>query len=113
MMARKKKTSGNNTITFDRDELIDAVRQFLEENDACDGDWLNKFQEKFLGRTTKKVRVYAKLRGYCELEVTSDHSQPTIADITSAIANMKVADAFDGWLIDDDGNYTIENTEEI
>lgn len=74
MASRKKKVAAvksDDTVTFKKSELVKKLKVFLEDEDACDGDWVNKVRVKFLGEQMKKVKATLQYETVVELELAS------------------------------------------
>ncbi len=82
----KKKTAAksNDTITFKKSELLEKLKIFLKNEDACDGDWLNKVRVEFLGEKVNLVKVCLQYETEVELEMASSGT-PTVSEVTAKI----------------------------
>lgn len=106
MPRSKKVVDPKNTVTFTKDELIKKVKQFLDDEGACDGDWLNKVKVSFLGQTTKAVDVEAWVKVTYHMDIATD-SVPTIEEVTAAIQHDLDEGDFGGWDVDE-GDFKVE-----
>jgi hypothetical protein len=83
MTSRTKKvaaTPASDTVTFTKKELIKKLKTFLQEEDACDGDWLNKVKVKFLGQKFGNVLITLRVPATCEVEMACDGGLPSLED---------------------------------
>jgi hypothetical protein len=82
----KAVAASTDTVTFKKSALIEKLKVFLENEDACDKDWVNKVRVEFLGEKLKTVRVRLRLETEVELEMTTN-GMPTFEE-----AKAKVVD---------------------
>lgn len=55
--SKKKAAASSDTITFKKTELLAKIKTFLEEENACNGDWLNKVKVQLLGMEESNFEV--------------------------------------------------------
>lgn len=99
-MARTKKKAVKDTVTFTKDELVKKVKAFLEKENACNGDWLNKIRIEFLGQKTRNVVVDVMIPATYQLEVASD-GLPTKEEVAEEINRQLDDGDFDGFGFDE------------
>jgi hypothetical protein len=81
---KKKEAVVSESVTFKKEELVKKLEKFLEENNACNGDWLNKARIAFLGEKTVSVGVDALVPAFVEVEFTCD-GPPTKERVAEAL----------------------------
>lgn len=85
-MSRSKKAvaAKSDTITFKKSELVAKLEQFLEDEGACSGDWVNKVKVKLLGmeQTTFDVEIFVPMTITLDLPA---EGVPTNEEITAYI----------------------------
>lgn len=70
--SKKKAVESNDTVTFKKSELLNKLKTFLEDEGACDGDWLNKVRVNFLGEKAKSISVTLSVPAAYSFDMTTD-----------------------------------------
>jgi hypothetical protein len=100
-LARSKKkataVAASDTVTFKKSDLVKKVKSFLDEHDACEGDWLNKVKVEFLGQKEANVRVEVKISATVDLEMAFEGKAPSKAEVTERIRSMMDGGDFCGF----------------
>ena len=96
-----KRAAARDTITFKKTELINKIKDFLDENDACDGDWLKKAKVYFLGEKESSVFAEVLVKATCRLNVLADEPL-TRQNIRDAINKQMEDGEFSGFDYDDE-----------
>lgn len=103
------KAANKDTVTFTKAELVEKVKNFLEAEGACEGDWLNKVRVAFLGQKTHSVHVTLRMAASCDLEIACD-GIPSDQEVTDAIRKQIDEDGTFNFDIHDD-DFIVENVE--
>lgn len=108
-MARTKKSvksaldkAPEKTITFTVAELEKKIQTFLEENDACDKEWLNKAKREFLGQKTFTVDLEVRVKAGYSVTVTADNKEDAVVKASVEIKKLQEDGDFEGWNFEDD-----------
>lgn len=110
MASRTKKAAAkSDTITMSKKELVEKVKDFLDRNNACDGDWLNKVRTEILGEKLQLVEVKLHVPVEITLEMVNDGlTKETIANhIANAISDGDI-DPDSYWIFDAE-NYIVQS----
>lgn len=94
MVSRTKKAvaaKASDTITFKKSELIKKLKYFLENENACDGDWLHKVKTQFLGQKSSDIVVTLSVPATICLNMCFDEDLPTKARKNSIAYAMRVS----------------------
>ncbi len=108
-MASKKKTSeetitfkkAEETITFKKGDLIKKLTTFLERNNACDRDWVNKVRVEFLGEQLVEVTADVDVKRTYAIKMACKGT-PTKEEVAAAIFREMEESKFTGWEGEDD-----------
>jgi hypothetical protein len=93
MASRTKKKAKSDSVTFKKSELVSKLKDFLESEGACDGDWVNKIRVEFLGEKPATIVVDLQYQASVEIEMVTDDT-PSEEEIKDRILN----DLSDGML---------------
>lgn len=85
-MARSKKAvaAKSDTITFKKSELIAKLEKFLDDEGACNGNWVNKVKVQLLGMEQVTFDVEVSIPVTFTLDLPADNI-PTVDEITAYI----------------------------
>lgn len=108
-MARTKK---EDTVTFTKSELISKIEEFLEDNHACNGDWLKKAKIAFLGHKEASYDVVVKVNATYTVSVASDGKKPSLSQVADAILEEQDSGDFTGFEVDD-SKFEVVDVKEI
>lgn len=109
-MASRTKAAVGDTVTFKKSELVKKLKTFLEEEGACDGDWLNKVKVEFLGQKPCNVVVHVKVPATYSMEIACEGALPSKEEVAEAIRNEMDEGNFDCFDTDD-SDFEVEKIE--
>ena len=111
MASRTKKVAATagDTVTFKKTELVSKLKEFLENEGACDGDWLNKVKVEFLGLKEASLKVTVKVPSTYYLSMACD-GVPSKEEVAEFLRNEMDEGNFDGWDMDD-SEFEVEKVE--
>ena len=107
-MASRTKKVAEDTVTFKKSDLVKKIKSFLEEHDACEGDWLNKARVTFLGEKNLNICVEATIPVSLTLEMASD-GLPSKEEVAERIREQIESGDFGGWDDMDEETFTVTN----
>lgn len=77
MVSRKKKSEvtvkqqADDMLVIKKSELVKKLKTFLEEENACNGDWVNKVRVKLLGEEMKTFDVKLRFETTITMDIPS------------------------------------------
>lgn len=98
MVSRTKKAvaaKASDTITFKKSELIKKLKYFLENENACDGDWLHKVKTQFLGQKSSDIVVTLSVPATICLNMCFDEDLRTKAAVEEELNRICHEGEFD------------------
>ena len=109
-MASRTKKAVSNTVTFEKSILVQKLKTLLENEGACEGDWLNKVRVQFLGQKAGNYRITLKVAASCQLEMAAD-GVPSKEEVAEFIRSEMEEGNLD--LDVDDSDFEVEKVEKV
>ena len=108
----KKAVAAGDTVTFKKADLVKKLKTFLENENACDGDWLNKVKVEFLGQKPCNVLVTVKIPATYRMEIACEGALPSKEEVAEAIRSEMDEGNFECFDYDE-SDFEVEKVEAV